>query len=618
MIRVGGAFAWLLAGCGPADLPVSSVPLPVAIESVEPVIQSGDLPIYTMGFEDAHAHMIDVELVFPDGVESSGELMMAVWTPGSYLVREYSRNVEGVEAFDVNGESIEVEKTSKNRWHIGGARRVRYRLYARDLSVQNNFVDASMAVLNGAPTYLVDPAHLDRPSAVFLDLPDRWPVSVTQLDAHPDGAANHFVGLDFDALIDAPILAGDVQSHAFDVNGVAHTLANIGESGVWDGPRSADDVERIVQEQADFWGLIPYARYDFLNVIAQARGGLEHKASTLMLTSRWKTHSREDYVGWLGLVSHEFFHTWNVKRLRPEALGPFDYETEVYTPDLWIAEGLTSYYDDLILRRAGLMTHAEYLQAISKAIDSVQTTEGRHVRSLQEASFDAWIKHYRPDENLGNTSISYYRKGAVVGFLLDAEIRRVTTGTASLDDVMRLMYQRHSGDGGYASADFLAAVDEVAGESFAAWFAAYVEGTSELDYAPALAWYGLAFPEVKPAKEGDDPAPGWLGVRASGNPIVVHQVDRSTPAWDAGINVDDELIAFGKFRISSLDQALATHAPGSEVELLISRRGQLQRLSVVLAEAPAQKWILSVAEQANGGQGSHLRAWLGPDSEEEK
>src|SRR5690606_29915263 len=186
--------------------------------------------------------------------------------------------------------------------------------------------------------------------------------------------------------------------------------------GVWDGPRSARDVERIVREQLAFWGDLPYDRYVFLNVIAEAGGGLEHRASTLMLTSRWATGTRDGYRGWLGLVSHEFFHTWNVKRLRPEALGPFDYENEVYTPDLWIAEGLTSYYDDLLLARAGLIDRDEYLAALSRPIAELQSAPGRHLQSLSRASHDAWIEHYRPDENSPNTTVSYYGKGAVVGF----------------------------------------------------------------------------------------------------------------------------------------------------------------------------------------------------------
>jgi predicted metalloprotease with PDZ domain len=306
---------------------------------------------------------------------------------------------------------------------------VQYRVYGREMSVRTNWVESSFAMLNGAPTFitLVEPSPVARPHELVVDLPPDWRGVATALDPLP-GVERGFVAADFDTLVDSPILAGSPAVHAFDVDGIPHALVNIGDDRLWDGARAAADVEKIVRATRDLWGRLPYPRYLFLNVIAEAGGGLEHRDSTLIMSSRWTMRTPRRYQGWLGLVAHEFFHAWNVKRLRPAALGPFDYEREVYTTDLWIAEGLTSYYDDLLVLRAGLSTRDEYLAALSNQIQALQTTPGRLVQPVAGASYDAWIRHYRPDENSPNVAVSYYTKGAVVGFLLDMRVREATRG----------------------------------------------------------------------------------------------------------------------------------------------------------------------------------------------
>ena len=226
-----------------------------------------------------------------------------------------------------------------------------------------------------------------------------------------------------------------------------------------------------MRQQAAFWGAAPYPRYVIFNLLTESGGGLEHKNACTLMSSRWKSRTREGYLDWLGLVSHEFFHAWNGKRLRPVELGPFDYEREVYTRGLWMVEGITSYYGDLMVRRAGFSTRKEYLKALGKTIEGVQTTPGRLVQSLDESSFDAWIKLYRRDENTGNSGVSYYTKGEVVAFLLDAKIRRATGGQRSLDDAMRLAYQRYSGERGYRPEEMRKVFEEVAGTGLGPWLA---------------------------------------------------------------------------------------------------------------------------------------------------
>jgi predicted metalloprotease with PDZ domain len=384
---------------------------------------------------------------------------------------------------------------------------------------------------------------------------------------------------------------------------------------VWDGPRSAADAEKIVGAARDLWRGLPYPRYVFFNFMTEASGGLEHKASTLLLTSRYKTSSRKAYLGWLSLVAHEHFHAWNVKRLRPRALGPFDYESEAYTKDLWISEGVTDYYGDLVVRRAGLMTDKEYLRALSEAIDKVETTPGRRVQSLEMASYDAWIKQYRPDENTPNTAIDYYAKGAVVGFLLDAKIREHTGGAKGLDDVMRRAYERFSKERGFSSEEFRATASEVARQDLGPFFNAALEGTGELDYAPALAYFGLRFkPEKKKDDDDDDkPEKAWLGlgVRTDTGRITVAQVRRDGPGYAAGVSPEDEIVAVGGFRVrpDQWDTRLESYKAGDSVDLLVARADRLVSLKATFAKEPAPRKLEAIPD-ATSEQTQHLRAWL--------
>ena len=582
---------------------------------------------YRLTFPAASNHYLDVEASFPAG-EESVEVMMAVWTPGSYLVREYARHIEGLEASTKTGEPLEVAKTRKNRWRIAAAGEdtvvVRYRLYAREMTVRTNWVEADFAILNGAPTFLTLVDGGDRPHDVKLDLPDGWQGSWTAMPAHPDGGANHYRAEDFDMLVDSPIYAGSPTVHEFEVDGKMHYLVNHGEGDVWDGERSAAAVRAIVEEALAFWGELPYERYVFLNMLVESGGGLEHKDSTLMMTSRWRARVPEQYRRWLGLVSHEYFHAWNVKRLRPKALGPFDYENEVYTKSLWVAEGVTSYFDDLLLKRSGLYTQKQYLKTLSRQIESLQTTPGRTVRPVEEASYDSWIKQYRRDENSPNSTISYYTKGAIVAFLLDAEIRRATDGAKSMDDMMRMGFELYAGETGYTPLEFRALASEIAGKDLSTWFETALETTDELDYAPALEWYGLKFkdPDAKKEEEDDDdddddddaPTPGWLGAetRNSTGRLVVSRVERGTPAYEHGLNVGDEILAIDDYRVEAGEWSdrLKQYVPGDHVELLIARRDRLRRLPVELGEEPKDRWQLEIVKTATAAQRQHLEAWL--------
>jgi predicted metalloprotease with PDZ domain len=581
---------------------------------------------YTLRFPAPRTNYLDVEAAVPTEGRPSIEMFMAVWTPGSYLIREYERNVEGVAA-KASGQPLAVEKTAKNRWRIttGGAREVTltYRVFSHEMTVRSNWVDADVAMINGAPTFMTlaptgsrdssntsGDAIYNRPHDVRLELPAGWKTSITGMPDAPDGAPNHYRAPDYDTLVDSPILAGTPAIHRFVVSGKPHFLVDVSEGKVFDGARAARDLERIVQTDEKFWGSLPYDKYVFFNLLTGSSGGLEHKNSVVMMASRWAMETHERYLDWLSLASHEYFHLWNVKRLRPVELGPFDYEHEVYPRSLWIAEGLTDYYGELQVRRAGLSSTDEYLAQLTAAIRSLQTTPGRLTQTAEMASFDAWIKYYRSDENSVNSAISYYTKGAVLGFVLDARVRSATGDAKSLDDVMRLALARYSGARGFTPEQFRQAATEVAGTDLGPWFRRALETTEEIDYTPALDWFGLEFRMPAPVSS----PPGWLGAgtRIDAGRLVVEKVPRGTPALDAGLNPGDEILAIDDFRVppDRLNERLQSYRPGQKVTLLVARREELKRLEVTLGLEPERQWTLMVKPNAPPAQQAHLAAWL--------
>jgi predicted metalloprotease with PDZ domain len=588
----------------------------------------GEATQYELSFEDAAHHYISVRALFPAPADSDVELSMAVWTPGSYLVREYARHIEELQFVTAEGRLLPAQKSSKNRWqvHTGSSKGLiaEYKLYCRELSVRTNFVDADSAVLNGAPTFLTMVEESPRKHEVKLNLPEGWKSAVSGLDPLEAKIENHFTAKSYDELVDSPIVAGrDLVIGEFEITDVPHRLVHLGDSSQWDLEETLADVTILAKAAARFWKILPYKRYDFLNVILGGGGGLEHLDSTLMLSGSFSTRTESGYKRWLGLVAHEFFHTWNVKRLRPASLGPFDYENENYTQSLWIAEGITSYYDDLLLRRSGLLDEEEYLERLGDQIKALQQTPGRLVQSLSSASFDSWIKYYRHDENSINTAISYYTKGAVVAFLLDARIRSARGGTKSLDDLMRLLYERYSGERGYTPEEFVATANEVSGIDMSDFFARALDSTQELDYQPALAYFGLELSDAESvAKEKEeaqaktdeedadkeDPG-GWLGATMSKD--RVRSVKRGTPAFDAGLNANDEILAINGYRLrTGLDDLLENFRPDQEVTITISRGGRLRELKAKLATEPEGLWVLSESDRQTGLQAIRFRQWI--------
>jgi predicted metalloprotease with PDZ domain len=565
---------------------------------------------YTLRFPAPHTHYVEVEAAIPTAGRAEVELYMATWTPGSYLIREYERNVEAVSAA-AGTRALTVAKSTKNRWKIAtaGAPSVtlRYKVYSREMTVRNNWVEAGFAMLNGAPTFITLVERAARPHDVRVELPAAWKRVETALEP-VSGSPNTFRADTFDTLVDSPIIIGNPLTRDFTVDGKTHTVLFEGDTALIDADKAAADVQKIVVAARNVMGPLQYPHYHFLTMVVEQGGGLEHKNSFLGMAGRFMTRTDGAYKGWLGLIAHEYFHNWNVKRLRPVELGPFDYENENYVKTLWVAEGFTDYYADILPKRAGIESKDEFLSGISNQIEQVQTIPGRLVTPVNMASYDTWIKQYRPDENTANMSVNYYPKGAVIAFLLDAKIRKATNGARSLDTGMQWAMQRYSGEKGYTPEQFYAVMSEAAGTDLKGWFAKTAESTDELDYTEALDYYGLRF---RPAPSSNRPFIGG-GMRNDNGRLIVTSVRRGTPGIDAGLNVDDEIIAIDDVRVRAdgLAARLDQYKPGDKISVLVARRDRLMKLDVTLGAEPGRAWRLEPAPNATAEQVAHLNALM--------
>ncbi len=482
---------------------------------------------YTIRFPDPASHTARIDATFYTSGHAS-DLFMATWSPGFYHTQDYAAQVRDLTVRAADGGTVPVEHPKPNRWripaHAGTEVRVAYLLHCEDRFVTTNWVGEDYAVLNGPATFISIVGGLARPCAVTVELPPAWKQSFSGMPSH---TPNLYRAADFDMMADCPIAAGNFSVQEFTVDGRPHRVVNIGETGPWDTARAAADLEKIVAANRKFWRFLPYPSYTFLLAFRPGGGGLEHSTSTLATTGATAMERPGSYQGWLGFISHEYFHTFNVKRLRPVELGPFDYENPPRTASLWIAEGLTNYYGELMVTRAGLAGPEGFLGHLSSHIHAVQTSPGRLVQTLEQASLDVWTSSRSGVGGDAKNTVNYYEKGPVVGFLLDAKVRRATGGLKSLDDVMRRAYQRYSGARGYTPDQFRQTAEEVAGIKLDAWFDVALRSTDELDYAEAMDWFGLRF---EPRSDADT-EPNWrLRVRDDASP---EQRDHFH-AWMAG------------------------------------------------------------------------------------
>lgn len=583
---------------------------------------------YRLGFRQAANHRVHIEASIPTGGASQIRLMMPVWTPGSYLVREYARQVETLTARDGgSNRALSISKVDKNHWLVdcAGVHEVvvEYVLYCREMSVRTNWVESDFAFLTGAATFVTREDWHSHPHVVRIDALPNWTGIATSLVAKDPRDVWTRTASHFDELVDSPILLGAIDVQTEEISGVPHHLASLGVDGLWDTKKAMADARKIIEAQQKLWGEVPYRDYWFLNLATETGGGLEHDNCCVLMTSRWTQRQKAKYADWLALVSHEFFHAWNVRRLRPKVLQTYDYNAEQYFRELWVAEGLTSYYDNLMVVRAGLGTPKDYLERLNKDIQSVQNAPGRLVQSLDDSSFDTWIKFYRPDENANNSRISYYVKGSLIGLLLDAKIRVATQNQKSLDDCMRLLWQRHRATG-YTNQDVETIVVEVGGETLRGWLPERLSHAEDLDYTPLLECYGLQWKARDNAGETPPPAaPAMIGMELSNQSgkAMVDKVVAGGAAANAGIQVGDELVGWGGYRIATegWGERLGLYRAGDRVVALVARRGKLLELTVEIPMPKSDTWTLVRVEKPDENQELRWRSWLGiPDPVEEK
>jgi predicted metalloprotease with PDZ domain len=588
--------------------------------------------LYRVECADRKAHLFRVTLTIAEPAARQ-RVSLPVWIPGSYLVREFSKNLQNLRARQ-GRRPLDARQIDKCHWDIdcaaGQPLELRYEILAYDHSVRAAWLDEDRAFFNGTSLCLQVEGQTGAPHAIELVAPaaSRWSCATALQPLRADRRGfGRYLAADYDELADSPVEMGAFWSGEFEVFGVPHRFVVAGAAASFDGARLLADTRAICETQMRFWHgdrigkrhgpKPPHDRYLFmLNAVDEGYGGLEHRHGTALICARRDlprldaAKQPEGYTTLLGLISHEYFHTWNVKRLRPAEFARYDYGRENYTQLLWLFEGFTSYYDDLLLRRAALIDDDAYLKLLNKTVNQVLQTPGRRVQSVAQASFDAWVKYYRQDEQTPNATVSYYTQGALVALCFDLTLRAEGKGT--LDQVMRRLWEQ-SGGGPIGEDDFAAALEAVGGRPFAKEIARWVHSTAELPLAELLRAHGVDTLH-DPAQRAQE-----LGLRVaeSGGGVQVKTVLRGGAAERAGFSANDEWIGIELpaskhrpaqgWRITKLDELALYLGPLKKFTALVSRDRRLLKLPVALP-ASATTWRLLARDAAK------VERWLNPQN----
>ena len=597
--------------------------------------------VYDVRPTDPGAHLFEVTCRIgkpdPDGQEFS----LPAWIPGSYLIRDYARHVISVAA-ECDGEPVALHKSDKSTWRAAAVDRpllITAVIYAFDISVRGAYLDFDHGCVNGVCLFFRVHGKEDERCIVHLATPEsgrgaNWTVAtgLDRLTGNADGFGA-FAASGYDALIDHPVLMGSLATTSFELAGAQHEIALVGADDV-DLDRLRQDVQLACATHVEmFGGELPLHRYVFLvTVISNGYGGLEHRNSTALicgqsdLPRKGRSPNASAYRRLLGLVSHEYFHLWNVKRIRPTEFVPYQLDRENYTRQLWIFEGITSYYDDLGLFRSGLIGIDDYLELLGSSLTAVYRAAGRRQQTLEESSFDAWTKFYKQDENSPNAIVSYYRKGAMVALALDLELRLKSNGKCSLDDIMRALWTRYGDEGthGVPEDGFELLAEEVSGLHLGEFFQQCLRTTIDPPVGILLAQFGVrlnmrameseADAGGKVGTRSDRPRP-WLGLRArsQGDRSVIRHVLHDGAAAKAGLSANDEIVALNGNRVTATNwNELVDTLPLNEAAAItVFRRDRLRRFEITATLPPRDTCYLTIVSDADAEVADRRRAWLG-------
>lgn len=573
---------------------------------------------YVVSAQDPGSHLLSVR--FEVDVKDDRPLRIALpaWIPGHYVIEDFARLARAEWATDEEGRPLPCPKVDPSTWEVrpGKARRVRFgfETWAHDISVHGSYLDHDRLSLNGGPVYPYVAGRMDEPCTLHLRLPRGWKGPFTGL-RRAGRPRNRFQAADYHELLDCPIMAGqDPTVRSFEVEGVPHHLVLNGRCNA-SVERLVADAKKIVEAAVALFGDIPYDSYHFLvDLSRDGRGGLEHRNSTHCLVRRFDFQPRQKYIDILALLAHEFFHTWNVKRLVPAEYDPYDYSRAVPSPLLWFAEGLTKYYEKILMRRAGVITTGEMLDILGAEIRRFRSTPGRHHQSVEEASCSPWVKLYKHGPHLINQSVSYYNKGCLIGFVMDMEIRTRTSNRRCLDDLLLDLYERYGEPPGkgYTTQDVEAAAQRLAGKSLARFLRKQLTSRGDLDLGRAFRAVGMRIlsretPPPGPAgfPRGDATPISYLGagLRTTGRLLIEFVLD-GTPAARAGLSPGDEILAVDRFRMNEprFEAILAEKPPGTPLELLVDHDGEIRTHKVILGERPESRFALAPLKKASKDQ----------------
>ena len=555
---------------------------------------------------------MEIRVPLPELVQNKEFVIfsMPVWTPGSYLVREFARNVEQVKAYRISGDQLSVVKINKNSWKVNTDNQkelvLKYRIYCNEISVRTCEINTDHAFLIGAGVFMYVKGLEDSKCFLEIDFPEDWKRISTGLAKVSE---NYYTAENYDEFIDCPLEIGNQKVIEFSVRDISHYICIFGE-GNYVEEVIVRDIKRIVEEQIKFFGEILYKEYTFLiRLVDKGVGGLEHANSVAIHFERWGFSDKEMYKKFLSLVSHECFHLWNCKRIKPAEFCPYNYENEIYTKSLWVVEGWTSYFDILFLKRAGLFSKEDYFSSLAKRVNDVLKYQGRLFQTLEDSSFDTWIKFYRKDENFNNAQISYYTKGALVALMLNLEIIKSTNANYSLDVVIKDLYEDYKRDvrKGFTAEQVKDICERISGNNLDEFWKKYVNGTDELPLVEYLESAGLKMEN----SNADNHVSLDIETIVENGKLILTKVFAGGSAYESGLNANDEIVSLNNQKVvkENLENRLQDFCIGDVIEVAIFRDGSLKNVNVNLLP-PLPNYKITETEEKNDSQIMVLTKWL--------